>query len=508
MNGLLEILTNKFWMIEPDAAHAIRRAMEKNLNSHSAVGPFSKKASFAVTSSGDIKEYIVTDEGQTLSNYWVSSIKEPFVNVMVVGGPITRNGDACSYGSIDHRDMVMNAADRKQCRGHVFLIDTPGGSAWAKNDYQQCIEYARSKGQPVYAFIDGMCASAGMYLAALCDQRFYMHPKDQIGSIGVLCAFYSEKDGEKNAYTNETYHEIYEPDSYDKNKWYRDIVNEGDSKELVDELIALATEFRADVKKACPNAGDEHLHGKLFDAASVQGVLVDAQSTLAEVISLCFDTYEKNHSTSNNSSMDEKYQPLAAACGVEELVMTEEGTHLAMPLVDKLTEKLAADADAISAAEQQIADIKAANETAVAQLKDEHEKALADQKAKSDADIADIKAANATLTEEAQKAAQLQADYDQAKVDLADAQTQLSDTKAALAQAQTDLANAQQTIADRDEQIRELTNQAAETPDPSPSSNGTGANAQSDDMLPAYNPSLSPEENARIREQWKQDHGF
>ena len=76
--------------------------------------------------------------------------------MLTVDGPITRNGGGCSYGSIDHRNMMINAANHPLCRGHIFIINTPGGSAWAKNDYEQAINYARSQGQPVIAFVDGL----------------------------------------------------------------------------------------------------------------------------------------------------------------------------------------------------------------------------------------------------------------------------------------------------------------------------------------------------------------
>jgi len=500
MKGLIEILTNKQWMIAPDKVHAIRKVLEQNLNGHIAFTPQSKKMGYPASQDGSpFEEYLITEDGQTYSSWFASKVKYPFVNVIMVDGPITRNGGACSYGSIEHRDMMIDAANNKNCRGHVFLIDTPGGSAWAKNDYQQAIEYARSKGQPVYAFIDGICASAGMYLAALCDKRFYMHPKNEIGSIGVLAAFYTEKDGEKNKYTNETYHELYDPESFDKNKWYRDIVNEGNDKELIDELIALGKEFRADVKKRCTNATDEHLHGKLFNAEDVKGILVDEQSTLGDVVGLCFDTYEQNHQSSNSDyEMKEQYQIVAAVCGVDELVITEEGTHLDLSLVDKLTEKLNADKSAIADANQQVTDLKAAHEKALADLKAQHDQAIADLKAEGDKAIADQKEANDKALADAQTA------HEEAMKGVTEAKEQAEKD---LAGAKNALATAEQTIADRDEKIKALTSKPADTPDESPANNGTGAEKSTIGTMPAYDDSKSPEENARIRKEWKAKNG-
>ena len=300
MNGLLEILTNKQWMIRPDFVHSMMPVIQNNLNNHIDITEEREHemgCRIVFTREGvetRIKEERYSAKDGRYISSWNDNKDDPFINVMFVDGPITRNGGACSYGSVEHRDMMMTAADNANCVGHIFHINTPGGSAWAKNDYQQAIDYARAKGQPVMAFVDGMCCSAGMYLAALCDARYYMHPKDEIGCIGVMAAFYTEKDGSTCAYTNETYHELYDPESFDKNKEFRDIANDGNSEKLIQELAKLGVEFRADVKAACPKAKDEHLHGKVFDAQDVRGILMDDQKSLGEVFNIVIDRGVKN----------------------------------------------------------------------------------------------------------------------------------------------------------------------------------------------------------------------
>ncbi len=437
-------------MINPDAAHYIGRVLESNLNGHVALGAFKKKASYAADSDGSpMKEYLVSNDGDTYSSSAAGKMKRPFVNVLVVDGPVTRNGGACSYGSIEHRDIMLSAAENPNCRGHVFVINTPGGSAWAINDYKQAISYARAKGQPVYAFIDGMCASAGMYLASQCDRRFYMHPKDEVGCIGVMAAFYTEKPGSFNKYTNETYNELYDPESFDKNKMIRDVAVDGDSKAIIDELAELGKVFRADVLAACPNATAEHLHGRVFPAEEVTGILVDEQSTLAEVIERCYNSQSVSESTNNNiQSMDEKYLPLAQACGVEELVIDAEGTHLAPALIDNLLESINSQtAAAAHLAEAHSAEVGGCND-------------------------------------------------------------RIAELQIRLEKASGELAEAQQKLADSEAMIKSLTEAPAPAANQSPASNGTGAACAEIDTMPAYDPDLSPEENARLRDEWKSANGL
>lgn len=524
MKGLYEILTEKKWMISPDFVHGIRKALEQNLNAHAIYERPAPTCGFVTVKAADgsiyyPEEYQISEDGKQVRGQWALDDNDnaqnfPFVSVLTVDGPITRNGGGCSYGSIDHRNMMINAANHPLCRGHIFIINTPGGSAWAKNDYEQAINYARSLGQPVIAFIDGMCASAGMYLASLCDERYYMHPKDEIGCIGVMASFYTQADGSKNQFTDETYHELYDPESFDKNREFRDIANDGDSEKLVKELAELGVEFRADIKKACPAAKDEHLHGKVFDAEEVKGILMDDQSDFFSCVKRCFDLYngtaepivrkpsddddepqgslnepsdhpahdpqlepdkassakKENHQHTNTKNQINmaNYPKINAACGMQDgqqIEVKEEGAFMNAPLLDTLEAHLASQEQAVAdakqkatTAEQSLADLQAKHDALAETIahKDEEIKNLKEAKAKADEDIKALNDAKA------------KADEEKAKADKE------------LKTAQASLATAQQTIADKDAQIAELNENPGEEPaqGAAPQNNGEGAKAQ------------------------------
>lgn len=525
MKGLYEILTEKKWMVSPDFVHGIRKALEQNLNTHAAFSKPEKQCGFvtAVAADGSTyypKEYQISEDGKQVKGNWALDYEKeqtfPFVSVLTIDGPITRNGGGCSYGSIDHRDMMMRAADHPLCCGHVFIINTPGGSAWAKNDYQQAIDYAHSKGQKVLVFIDGMCASAGMYLAALCDERYFMHPKNEIGCIGVMAAFYTEADGSTNKFTNETYHELYDPESFDKNREFRDIANDGKTEALVKELAELGVEFRADVKAACPNAKDEHLHGKVFNAEDVTGILVDAQSTFMDVVQRAFALHkgtaqpiernmpneepeptsepskEPENATNTKTSINMQNYPLInAACGLKagEIAVKEEGAFMNAELLDSLEANMSASAQKVADAEQKATtaeqslaklqgkfDEISAQLTAANEAKAVAEKALADA---NEAHTKEIETLNAQHSEAVAK-------KDEEIVSLTEGKAKAeSDLKGA----QDALATAEQTIADKDAQIASLTNETGNEPEAgeAPVNNGEGAKKQT---LREFDPSL------------------
>ncbi|NGX41979.1 MAG: putative signal peptide peptidase SppA [Chlamydiae bacterium] len=65
-------------------------------------------------------------------------------------------------------------------------INTPGGTVVdADGIYQALKEYKEQHNVPVFAYVDGLCASGGMYVAAAAD-RVYASNISLIGSIGVL----------------------------------------------------------------------------------------------------------------------------------------------------------------------------------------------------------------------------------------------------------------------------------------------------------------------------------
>lgn len=69
----------------------------------------------------------------------------------------------------------------------IFLhVNTPGGTAIDAAGIYQCImDYKKKYNIPVYAFVDGLCASGGMYVCAAAD-KIYATSGSVIGSVGVI----------------------------------------------------------------------------------------------------------------------------------------------------------------------------------------------------------------------------------------------------------------------------------------------------------------------------------
>ena len=212
---------------------------------------------------------------------------DEIINVIMVDGPVTRDGDGCSYGSKDHRDQILYANTIPQVVGHIFIINTPGGACSARIDYEQAIADCREKGKPTVAWVDGMCCSAGQLIASLCDRTIAMNGRNTMGCIGTMCAFWGVANGtvSQDGYR---YIELVSVTSPDKNAEYREACD-GKTEKLQAELDVLGEEFRQTVKANRPLVKEEHLTGKTFDAQDVIGALVDEIGDYNRAIEAVFE---------------------------------------------------------------------------------------------------------------------------------------------------------------------------------------------------------------------------
>lgn len=287
IKATMEILGTKMWDMAPDILHHYKQTVDSNLLLHAHFDKDESGAGvpFLASSADDFQEKVFVGKSTQVRWWdemgWESG--DSIICVTPVTGPILRSGDGCSYGSKNYRDFMMAAADVPGCVGHLIYIDTPGGSAYAKNDFKYAIDYVKSKGQPVIGLVDGLCASAGMALASMCDEIYFINPMDRIGSIGTMCAFYAVADGVEDAVTHERFIEVYGSKSEFKNKEYRDAAV-GDYAELQAEVDDLNEQFWNTIKTYRPQVLEEQMHGKVYNCGDVIGTLVDGQGTMQSCI--------------------------------------------------------------------------------------------------------------------------------------------------------------------------------------------------------------------------------
>lgn len=167
-------------------------------------------------------------------------------------------------------EYVMQSED---IDGAILVFNTPGGTTQSLIRLEEVL---KNRTKPVVAVVDGMCASAGMYAASLCDRIIALNKMCNVGSIGVMVQLvdygpYYKKQGIKII-------EIYPPESADKNKSYRDAID-GKTQTMIDEVLTpLAVNFQDIVKTHRPvdESIEGVLSGKMFYAEdAIKAGLID-----------------------------------------------------------------------------------------------------------------------------------------------------------------------------------------------------------------------------------------
>ncbi len=289
----------------------------------------SEPGQFLLSASSGFQEKLYLGDGANISRWADLDESDVLINVMRVSGPMMRNSictygsielrrrimeaadckqcighifivdtpggssftkfdlqmrnSICTYGSIELRRRIMEAADCKQCIGHIFIVDTPGGSSFTKFDLQEAMDYAHSKGQSTAMYVDGMVCSAGMAWGAMCQKRYARHKHCLFGCMGTFSAFYTNKDKDVNEITKEMFHVVYASQSPLKNKSSRDSA-EGDDTKMQQELDKSNKQYLEIIRKGIPNATEEQLQGEIYEAGDVIGTLCSGIRTFDEVV--------------------------------------------------------------------------------------------------------------------------------------------------------------------------------------------------------------------------------
>jgi len=139
---------------------------------------------------GDV-EALQTKLGRPLDNTRVVTMRDG-VAVIPVTGPIFRYANlfteisgATSTGVLA-RD-IQTAVENPYVRGIVLDFNTPGGEATGINELAKLIADVRGM-KPIKAYVGGMAASAGYWLAAAADE-IIVDEIAMLGSIGVVMSF-------------------------------------------------------------------------------------------------------------------------------------------------------------------------------------------------------------------------------------------------------------------------------------------------------------------------------
>ncbi len=236
-----------------------------------------------------------------------SSKKEPTISVTNINGPITKSGGSSSYGMKELSDSLISADNDENVLGHLFVIDSPGGSVSGMLYMKQTMESLK---KPTVAIIErsGMAASAAYGIAASAKYLFAEDANSEMGSIGVISGTAGVPNGKKNG-NGEVEYMVYATTAPDKNKAEVDAINNNDTSGLQERANKLHTEFKDSTKAGRPNILDSQMTGKMYPAGDVVGTMVDAIGSKADAVNKILElsnakpTFNKNLKNNQTKAM-------------------------------------------------------------------------------------------------------------------------------------------------------------------------------------------------------------
>jgi protease IV len=283
------------WLIEPSYAQAQLPLVLQMLNERNAGSGNDQAAIYKdrlehkpkVFQPTRVNVAGVPNELFSVSPY-TSTDRLPYNSIAIVDvlGPILKYGDFCTYGTVEFNDLLIRLANSDRVKGILLNMDTPGGQAAGTATVAQTTKEV-SKIKPVLGICqDGIVASAGMWWASACQEFYVTQSTDQVGSIGAYqtiadFAGYFEQNGVK-------LHEIYAPQSVDKNKDYRDALK-GDYTLIEEDLKFLVQDFIKTVQinrgQRLKTATENPFTGKMYNAADAVKIgLIDGIKPMAAVV--------------------------------------------------------------------------------------------------------------------------------------------------------------------------------------------------------------------------------
>ncbi len=101
----------------------------------------------------------------------------------VIGDPKTLDANLMQHILLDSQTGMLSG---NRVKGILLCFNTPGGTVVDSDSiYRQLGDYKARYKVPIYGYVEGLCASGGMFIASSSDKMF-SGPSGIIGSVGVV----------------------------------------------------------------------------------------------------------------------------------------------------------------------------------------------------------------------------------------------------------------------------------------------------------------------------------
>jgi protease-4 len=223
--------------------------------------------------------------------------------------------------------IILQADNNPNISAIVLHIDSPGGTV---DGTEALANIIRNTHKPVVAFVDGLMASAALWIGSAANEIIASTDTDEIGSVGVIMRFadwqpHWEKKGVK-------FHTVAASTSPEKNKAF-DELREGNYDAYIKEVLdPLDVKFMNVIKERFPNCEEKHLTGKVFFARDVMGIFVNSIGTLADAVTRAYELANPIETNSNNNLKNtrtmKQFAKLNAVLGLDALESVDDAVSM------------------------------------------------------------------------------------------------------------------------------------------------------------------------------------
>jgi len=258
------------------------------------------------------------------------------IAIIPIRSEIMKYDQACGpRGTMSLIEDINSANNNPDIAGIILLFDSPGGQV---SGIDLLAEAVKNSAKPVVSYVEGICASAAVWIAAGSDKIFASSDLDRIGSIGTMLAFADMKPTMEKAGVK--FHEIYATLSTEKNRDMQDVLS-GKYDDIRKSLLdPINNKFIGHVTGCRPHVDEKALKGKLFFAKdAISAGLIDGIKSFQETlnyVSYLAESQSNVQFKTNDMKFSAKWNAILSVLGITgETAEAEEMTAERIGLLDQ-----------------------------------------------------------------------------------------------------------------------------------------------------------------------------
>lgn len=311
---MIGILSYKAWLIEPQfaakMAPIVMRAIERGTYDSFIKQGRDENSKLIQSLYAGLEVEMQFDPRNGIPPHYIATAKNGMkVGIIPMMGPITKNGDACSWGMRDYQNAMSKLSANESVVGTLYHFNNaPGGSHDGTPEISHHIYQSK---KPTLGFVDGMAASAHLYMASQTDHIMMNKLTDsEIGSIGSLIIYENIQNMIDKGEWPQT-EIIRAPQSVNKALFnYIEPLTETMRAELQAELKDVVKGFISDVKKGRGDRlKDDGLMftGKMYGTSeAIENGLADSKGSLQDAINKVAELYTSGNKSKSTSAPKEQ----------------------------------------------------------------------------------------------------------------------------------------------------------------------------------------------------------